>query len=184
MGTGRRLFLRLTAIVFLLAATGYAQDSPSLGDLARQQRQQKEKSKTAQGKDTKTAKVITNEEIRWQAGTAPTPAAGGGEHSTLTASGNASAKDAKPTAEVWTAQISAQKSQIASLQKQIVEINQSVQFAPANCVENCAQWNERQLQKQRQAEGMQAQLEEMRKHLDEMQDSARKQGYGSAVYDP
>jgi hypothetical protein len=70
------------------------------------------------------------------------------------------------------------------LQKQIDEIKESIQFAPANCVENCVQWNERQLEKQRQAEGMRAQLEEMKKHLDTMQDAARKQGYGSSVYDP
>lgn len=185
MGTQHRVFLGLTTVVFLLATTGYAQDSPSLGDLARQQRQQKEKSKTTQGKDGKPAKVITNEEIRAQGVTAPEPpAAGSGERPASTASSTASANDPKPTAEAWTSQISAQKSQIASLQKQIDKINQSIQFAPANCVANCVQWNEHQLQKQRQAEGMQAQLEEMRKHLEEMQDSARKQGYGSAVYDP
>ncbi len=90
----------------------------------------------------------------------------------------------KQTAEVWTSQISAQKIQIASLQKQIDSINRSIQFAPANCVANCVQWNERQLEKQRQAEGMQVQLEEQKKRLESMQDSARKQGYGSAVYDP
>ena len=38
--------------------------------------------------------------------------------------------------------------------------------------------------KQRQAKGMQAQLEEQKRRLESMQDSARKQGYGSAVYDP
>lgn len=183
MGTQRRLFLRLTAVVFLLAATAYAQDSPSLGDLARLHRQQKEKSKNAPGKDAKAAKVITNEEIHAPAATTA-PDVADGEHSTSTAPANAAANDVKPTAEAWTSQISAQKSQIASLQKQIGEINQSIQFAPANCVANCVQWNEHQLQKQRQAEGMQAQLEEMKKHLEEMQDSARKQGYGSAVYDP
>ncbi len=187
MGKKQRLLLCLAVAVCLLAAAACAQDEPSLGDLARQQRQQKEKSKTAQGKDAKPVKVITNEVIRSQAATvqAPTPAAEGAEHSTSTAApASASVNDAKPTAEVWTSQISAQKNQIASLQKQIGEIKQSIQFAPANCIENCAQWNEQQLRKQRQAEGMQAQLEEMRKHLEDMQDSARKQGYGSAVYDP
>jgi hypothetical protein len=184
MGIQRRLFLGSMAAVFLLAATTYAQDSPSLGDLARQQRQQKEKSKTTQGKDAKAAKVITNEVIGAHAATTSAPVAADGEHAASTASASASTNDVKPTAEVWTSQISAQKSQIASLQRQIGEINQSIQFAPANCVENCVQWNERQVQKQRQAEGMQAQLEVMRKHLEEMQDAARKQGYGSAVYDP
>ena len=31
---------------------------------------------------------------------------------------------------------------------------------------------------------MKAQLEEQQKHLEEMQDTARKQGFGSSVYDP
>jgi hypothetical protein len=31
---------------------------------------------------------------------------------------------------------------------------------------------------------MKAQLEEQKKQLENMQDSARKQGFGSAVYDP
>jgi hypothetical protein len=44
-------------------ATGGAQDSPSLGDLARQQRQKKEQPKNASGKDAKSSKVITNEAI-------------------------------------------------------------------------------------------------------------------------
>jgi peptidoglycan hydrolase CwlO-like protein len=79
---------------------------------------------------------------------------------------------------------SCSQSQIASLQRQIDDINESIHFAPGNCVENCAQWNERQQEKQRQVEGMQAQLEEQRKRLVEMQDSACKQGYGSSVYDP
>src|ERR1700693_671353 len=182
MGMRRWLFLPLTAMfLLLLVAATDAQDSPSLGDLARQQRQQKEKSKPAQGKDAKAAKVITNEEIRAHEGTEPAPAV---EDEVVSAPSNTSANEVKQTAGVWTSQIAAQKSQIASLQKQIDEINRSVRFAPANCVANCVQWNERQLAKQRQAEGMQAQLEEQKKHLESMQDSARKQGYGSVVYDP
>jgi len=185
MGTGRRVFVSLAGAAFLFAATAYAQDSPSLGDLARQQRQQKEKSKAAQGKDGKASKVITNEEIRAHAGTAPAPVAPQ-EHpaSTSTTSSNASSSEMKQPAEVWTSQIQAQRSQIDSLQKQIDEVKASIQFAPGNCVENCVQWNEHQLEKQRQAEGMQAQLEEQKRRLEQMQEAARKQGYGSAVYDP
>ncbi len=172
----------LAAATFLFAESVYSQDSPSLGDLARQQRQRREKSKTAPGKDAKAAKVITNEEIHAQAGAAP--AAVGEEHTASASTSTASSSEVKPSAETWTSQIQGQKSQIASLQRQIDEINESIHFAPGNCVENCAQWNERQQEKQRQVEGMQAQLEEQRKRLVEMQDSARKQGYGSSVYDP
>jgi len=185
MGTGHRLFVSSMAAACLLAAAAYAQDSPSLGDLARQQRQQKEKSKTAQGKDVKPSKVITNEEIHAHAGAAPAPAAASSEeHPASNSSSTNSSNEVKQSAQSWTSQIQAQKGQIASLQKQIDELKESIQFAPPNCVENCVQWNERQQEKQRQAEAMQAQLDEMNKHLEEMQDAARKQGYGSSVYDP
>ena len=46
------------------------------------------------------------------------------------------------------------------------------------------QWNEQQLRKQEQLESMKAQLEQQQKSLEEFQDAARKQGFGSSVYDP
>ena len=98
----RMLSLCLTTAVCLLAAAAYGQDSPSLGDLARQQRQQKEKSRTAQGKDAKASKVITNEEIHAKAGTATAPAAVADEHP-ASASTNSS-NEVKQTAESWTSQ--------------------------------------------------------------------------------
>lgn len=64
------------------------------------------------------------------------------------------------------------------------ELSESIRFAPANCVANCVGWNERQREKQQRVERMQAQLEEQKRRLDDMQESARKQGYGSSVYDP
>jgi hypothetical protein len=180
MGTRCRFILVFGAAVSLSAGTAYAQDSPSLGDLARQQRQQKEQSKAAQGKDAKATKVITNEEIHANVGVAAAPAAVGEESSTSTASSNGP----KQPAEQVKTQILAQKTRIASLQRQVEEMNESIRFAPANCVDRCVQWNEQQKQKQQQVESMQAQLEEEKKRLEEMQDSARKQGYGSSVYDP
>jgi hypothetical protein len=45
------------------------------------------------------------------------------------------------------------------------------------------QWNERQKEKQDQVESMKAQLEEQKKQLENMQESARKQGFGSSVYE-
>lgn len=174
-------FLAATAIS-LFTVTCPAQDSPSLADLARQQRQQKDQSKTAPGKDAKSPKVITNEEIPEHAERASVPAASGGDesHTSLPASSNG----AKQPAEHWKSQILAQKDQIASLQRQVDEISESIRFAPANCVANCVGWNERQREKQQRVERMQAQLEEQKRRLDDMQESARKQGYGSSVYDP
>jgi hypothetical protein len=180
MRTNCRIFLFFVAAISLGAVTANGQDEPSLGDLARQQRQQKQQAKTAPGKDAKPPKVITNEELPAHTAAPSSPAASGDE----TASPPDSANAPKVPGEQWKSQIQSQKNQIASLQTQIDQLNESIRFAPSNCVENCVSWNERQKQKQQQVENMQAQLEEQKKHLDEMQESARKQGYGSSIYDP
>lgn len=179
MNSRRRFFPGLMAVVLSLAAIALTQDSPSLGDLARQQREQKKQSKSSQSKDSKGSKVITNEEIPGHASSAPEQAAGD-----KTASTAANADGAGQPVEDVKSQIEAQKGDIESLQKQIEQLNESIKFAPGNCVRGCEQWNERQKQKQQQVEQMQAQLEEEKKHLEEMQESARKQGLGSSVYEP
>ncbi|HTW59463.1 MAG TPA: hypothetical protein VMD99_15140 [Terriglobales bacterium] len=89
----------------------------------------------------------------------------------------------KPAAD-WTSQIQTQKNTITALQDQIAQLSDSIQYAGANCVSNCAQWNEQQKQKQDQVESMKTQLEQAQKALEDMQNTARQQGYGSAVYDP
>jgi hypothetical protein len=181
MSTRYELILVLAAAVSLIAGTAKGQDSPSLGDLARQQRQQKEQSKTAPGKDAKASKVITNEEIPEHSGPASSPVADGqASQNSMPAPSNG----AKQPGEQVKSQILTQKSKIATLQGQVDELNESIRFAPANCVENCVGWNERQREKQQRAERMQAQLEEEKRRLEDMQDSARKQGYGSSIYDP
>lgn len=183
------LVLGLAAAASLLASMAYAQDTQSLGDVARQQRQQKEKSKTSHDKDDKDAKaskVITNEEIPEHTAAAPESTNDSGASATSAHADTAAPSDGTkpPTEEDVKSQIQAGKGEIASLQKHIDEANESIKFAPANCVSGCEQWNERQKEKQQQVERMQAQLEELKKHLDEMQESARKQGLGSSVYEP
>ena len=178
MNTRFRVFLLFALAVFLACVPAYTQDSPSLGDLARQQRQQKEQVKATSGQDAKAPKVITNEEIPERAESVALPERGSRE------SGVPATNEAKQPAEHWKSQIVAQKNQVASLQGQIDELSESIRFAPANCVANCVGWNERQREKQQQVERMQAQLEDMKKRLDETQEAARKQGYGSSVYDP
>jgi len=96
----------------------------------------------------------------------------------------ATSDSAKQPAEYWKSQIEEQKSQVAALESQVAGLSESIRFAPGNCVANCVAWNEHQKEKQQQVERIQVQLEDQKKQLEEMQDSARKQGYGSAVYDP
>jgi len=218
----RRILVLLAAGAFLCAFPGafpvYGQDdSPSLGDLARQARQQKQqkdaqsKDSTAPGKDeqnssdsnkadqakpdqtksapstalknasAKPSHVVTNDEIPMHIG------------STVTSSNGihpASVSDEQPSsdngsaADQWKSQIQDQKSSIAQLQSNIASLNDSIQYAGANCVSNCVQWNEEQKRKQDQVETMKAELEQQQKRLEDLQEAARKQGFGSSVYDP
>jgi len=170
------------AVIFLSAALSYSQDSQSLGDVARQARQQKTRVSDAPGKDLQAHKVVTNDEIPEQA--ASTADGSGADQSYELASHQASSEPGKLSAERWKALIQAQKNVVSSLQKQIDRLNSSIHFVEANLYVNGPQHNKRQAQKQQEVERAQAQLEEQRKRLEDMQESARKQGYGSSVYDP
>jgi chromosome segregation ATPase len=191
--------------VFLLAASAcwwsnaaQAQESPSLGDVARQSRQQKLQ-KEAQSKavsrkaadsdaqnssesaDSKAAHVISNENLFQHT----SPLAGSkpsldGEKQDNSSNSN----DQQERAEQIKSAIQSQKGAIASLKEQIESVSNSIHYAGGNCVANCAQWNERQKQKQDEVETMKSQLEEQEKRLEDMQESARKQGFGSSVYEP
>jgi hypothetical protein len=234
VGKVRRIFALLSAGIFLCALVALAQDdSPSLGDVARQTRLRKQKdaqaassqisqkpnpqnsledsagatapnsdgqnlapmpataaAQTANGSGNSQAKnepskpkhVITNEEfpeaIRPSA--SPTPTA----HSDDTSASQSQEGEQKLSAEQWKSQIQAIKANIATLQKEIDDLSASIQYAPANCVSGCVEWNEHQQQKQQQVDTLKAQLADQQKTLEDMQESARRQGYGSSVYDP
>jgi len=177
-----RFLLQFVAVIFLSAALSYSQDSQSLGDVARQARQQKTRVSDAPGKDLQAHKVVTNDEIPEQA--ASTADGSGADQSYELASHQASSEPGKLSAERWKALIQAQKNVVSSLQKQIDRLNSSIHFVEANLYVNGPQHNKRQAQKQQEVERAQPQLEEQKKRLEDMQDSARKQGYGSSVYDP
>lgn len=187
---GTRGFLVLAVISsFCCGLPAVAQDSPSLADAARQARLQKQKYADAQpirgvasdSPASKTPRVITNDEIP--------------EHveSSMTSGRTANAQGAarpsegygapKLSAEQWKAQIQSQKNAIASLQREIATVTASIHF-PEHCLRNCVQRNERQIQKESRVDEMKAQLEEQQKRLEDLQESARKQGFGNSVYEP
>jgi hypothetical protein len=200
----RRVFVLLALSAFVCTLVGYAQDSLSLGDAARQARLQKQQ-KDAQAKDTsakdahtkdaqgsaaiskdarpaKPPRVITNDEILSHVGSTVTSAPG--SQTPNTRYSQPSYGTQKMPAEQWGSLIQQQKDAIASLQREIADLSESIHYAGGNCVANCVQWNERQKEKQDRAETMKAQLEQQQKRLEDMQEAARKQGFGSAVYDP
>jgi leucyl aminopeptidase (aminopeptidase T) len=178
-----RLFL-LSLLASSLQLPAFGQESQSVGDVARQVRMQKE-NKDAQNQGTprsKTPKVITNDEIPQS--DAAEPAAESANDARPRTSAPADAGATKTSAEQWKSLIRAQKNLVSSLQGSIDTLNASIHFAPGNCVANCVQWNERQKQKQKDAERMRSDLDTQKKSLEKLQQSARQQGYGSSVYDP
>ncbi len=199
----RRLFVLLAASAFL-GSISHAQDQqppdapPSLGEIARQvklKKQQKEaqqKPKEGANQDSqaseaapvapaKKAHLVTDDDVPERASVTPVSSRSSGS---TAADSQPSAGDHTAQAENWKSQIQAQKNAIAALQQDVKTLSDSIHFAGGNCVANCAQWNERQQQKQQEVETMKAQLEEQQKKLEEMQESARKEGFGSSVYDP
>jgi hypothetical protein len=163
------------------ASLAIGQDSPSLGDVARQAKEQKQK-KEAQSKsdpDSKPTKVITNEEMPSRPESSHAAPSGRPQ-----GTGVVPAANVEMNAGIWKSQIQNQKNAISSQQAMIDKINDSVRYAPANCVSGCVQWNEQQQRKQQEVETMRGQLEEQKKNLENMQEAARKQGFGSSVYDP
>jgi len=159
-----------------------AQDAPSLGDAARQARQQKQ-NKDARNKTTQAAKkpnVITDDNIV-RSLPDPAPAAAGDDHA---AAGPSTAPAGKLSAEEWRSRIQAQHETVTTLQHNIDELNQSIQFAPGNCVAGCVEWNKHQKEKQQEVERMKEELKAQQKNLEDMQEAARQQGYGSSITDP
>jgi len=180
----RRALLLVTTVFWLLSFPAFGQNSPSLGDAARSTRQQEqEKDQPGKGPSAgpKAARVVTDDDTPPRAGAPDQPSKSSDQQQ---ASKNGSpAAVAKLTAEQWKAKILAQKSGINAMQSQIDKVKDSIHFVAATC-RGCEQWNERQLQKKQEVERALAELEKQKKLLEEMQEAARQQGYGSSVYDP
>jgi hypothetical protein len=179
MGKPRKLFL--APAMLLLAGLSFGQE-PSLGDVARQQRK-KQVSKPANA----SVKVVTNEDVpeRADGGEAPSKASDGdkgeepGEHSSA-----ASEPRKGKSAEEWKARILAQKTVVIAQQEQVERLRDSIHFVEANRYVNGVQYNEQQHRKQIQLGQMESQLEQQKKELADMQESARRAGFGNSVYDP
>jgi hypothetical protein len=165
-------FVAVAGVVLFVIASTYGQ---SLGDVAREKRQK-------QAKDAHTErKVLTNEDLPARTEPESSTSVSTDEHDTAP---TAPASNDIHAAEQWKAKIETQRNSIASLQSQIDKLNSSIHFAGPNCVANCVQYNEGQIRKQDEVERMQKQLDQQKKQLEDMQESARKAGLGSSVYEP
>jgi hypothetical protein len=166
-----RLILLLIAGV-LACTFARAQDAQSLGDAARQARQQKPQQSSPH--------VVTNDEIPER------PAASqpsGTDSKQKDGSSLPNYKEGKHPAEYWRSQVLQQKNAIANLHRRIDAVSSSIRFAGGN-TDLHVSYNERQRQKVQQVENMKAELTQLQKQLEEMEETARHQGYSSQVYDP
>lgn len=145
-------------------------DDPSLGDIARQQKKQ------LAGKGQQAKKVITDEDIpeRSQAS------------NDLENEKDVPEVRPKPgdNAERVKAVIRVQKQRIQALKSQIEKLSASIHYVEANRYSNGVQYNELQQRKQQEVQRMQAQLSQEQAKLGDMQEAARRAGFGSVVYDP
>jgi hypothetical protein len=167
----RNYKIAFPVLLLLLTSAGYGQ---SLGDVAREQRQKQN------AKDPKAAaKVVTNDEIPESR-----EASINSSDDTDAAPESPVLNTGKKTAEQWKSEIEARKTRIAALQSHVEKLNDSVHFVEANRYYNGVQYNQYQLKKQQEAQRLQKQLDSEQKALGDAQESARKAGFGSAVYDP
>jgi hypothetical protein len=155
-------------VVLLAAEIAFGQEIP-LGDVARQQRD-KQKSKPA----NRVSKVLTNEDLPKH------------PDSETDAATQEDVKDEEigDQSSAKSSQILIQKRSIAAQQKQLERLRASIHFVDANRYVNGAQYNEQQRRRQLQLEQAEKQLEQQKKRLADMQDRARRAGFGNSVYDP
>ena len=184
----QRMFLKLLAIALLITAVSYGQ---SLGDVARENREKK----AAEDNSTSTpAKVITNKDIQKDVDAdqtaqedskaeAPAPTE---QKSAEQRSAHRSAQQRlaeQRVANQWKRQILSQKSRVAALQARIDQLNAEIRSTYGS-VQYEAPYSRLQARQFQRISQMQQQLDEQKVQLAEMQESARRAGMHTAVYDP
>ncbi len=166
--------MRLASIALCLLSLSPVTSAQSLGKVARQQRAKQ----AADSSDS--PKVITNADIAHDPDDDDTSAQPAHtSHYTKPAPDRSEA-----TARVYKSQILARKKNISNLQRQMDALNASIHYATSNIAYNTARHNERQAEKQQRVEQIRQQSEAAQKQLEEIQEAARRAGFGNGVYDP
>ena len=192
-----RLFTLLAAGVCAYTLTASAQEAPPLGDVARQTRVGKQHqaptnsapapaaNNSSDGAPSqadaqpKTSHVITNEDLP-ASHAAPAPAPDPANRGNLRP---AAASEPKRPAAYWKNQAQQLKNSIAQVQRHIDTLTDSLHAVLTNSTDEPV-WNLREKERQRQITDLQAQLNDLHRRLEDTQEAARRQGYGSSVYDP
>jgi hypothetical protein len=174
------MFLRILAFALLMSPVAYGQ---SLGDVARENREQK-----AEDQSAASPKVITNQQAPQSQPAADAATSNQAAEHRL-ADRRESYRAAQQrlaerrAAEQWKRQILAQKEKVAALQARVDEINASIR-ASYGTVQYDQPYNLSQARQMRRVAQIQQQLDQQKMRLDQMQEAARRAGMHSAVYDP
>jgi predicted RNase H-like nuclease (RuvC/YqgF family) len=174
--------MRFAQIVFIgmaiLSAGAYAQ---SLGDVARQNQQTKQ--------DQSAPNVITNDDL---------PSDGLADEGAQPRHRNAARDDSgqlaraelqraaknDSAAQAWRTKILNQKSSIDSLQAHIQNVKASIRVPLDSSGYYAAQANQRTQAKVEEIQDLQQKLQVENQKLQDLQEGARRAGFGSAVYEP
>lgn len=149
----------------------------SIADIARKEREKKQ-----QQPRTGATPVIYNNEnlatgkpVQPVSAATPTPSPAGSPSTTETKT--------KASAGEWAAKIRQQKQVVNTLQDQVTRLQESIRYVEANAYTNGVQYNEAQRKKQEEVDKLQQRLTGEKQKLADMQEAARKDGYGNSVYD-
>jgi predicted RNase H-like nuclease (RuvC/YqgF family) len=157
--------------------SGQASDSPSLGDVARKQRH---KAKDTKNPASRAKKVVTDEDMPAHAeGASDNGPPLDGPHSEMAVS--TSSTDVLRTGEQWKRSIAQQKSAVADLKSRIDKLNASIRFVSAGAYRNGVEYNKSQAHKQQEVDRMQTEMDEQKKSLEQVQETARRAEYGSRL---
>ena len=187
------------AAVLLFGAAGYGQ---SLGDIARQNREAKEKENTDADSTTQ-PKVITNKDLASDGATSavpfgPSPVANAPKTPSTSEQTDSSQRAAQAlaqqhndqqrisqqrAAEQWKRQILAQKHKLVALQARADQLRASIQAENGTTQYEGPNGRAQARQLQRVAE-IQLRVDEQKRTLVDMQEAARHAGMHTVVYDP
>jgi len=175
-----RSLLLFSAVACPFALLAYGQEAESVGDIARQARQQKQnkdgKSKAAT--TSTTPKIITNDEIPEHSEAAEEPTGSEGEGHAGTSSASAS-DGAKMSAEQWNPRFGRKRIWFvhckAASRSSMTRFNSPRQLRRRLCT----------VERTPEAKAARSRTgADPTRKPEEAPQSARKQGYGSSVYDP
>lgn len=171
----------LSAIASILLAHSVC--AQSLGDIARQQREKNKQQATT------TDKVLTNDDLSTTGHSADTASDDSQKKKSVkpktSPAAGQSNKDEQPSAEELKAAIQDKKQAIAETQDEIAKLQSTINYVQnnRNIYTNAPEYNDAQKRKEQEVNRLKGVLQQQQDELKDLQDTARKAGYGSAIYD-